>query len=183
MKTLHTIPRLLMLSLVVVCIASQVISANAKKTIIENITVNVTVIVPITVVAQNVQICVNLASGGEQTCQQIVLDPTQTSYTPVNVDLTQEVPVISSGSTNQTDAIASTSSNETSTFAGSSNQTFEPGKSNITNPTTDHESKDTGDNSTASDNHNAKEDKDTNQKEQEKSTQEDKNQDENSDTS
>jgi hypothetical protein len=61
-------------------------------------------------------------------------------------------------------------SNETSSFAGNSNKTFEPGKSNITNPTNDHESRNNGHDpstdSTASDKQNVKEDKDTNEQEQ-----------------
>jgi hypothetical protein len=172
MKKLPIIPRLLMLSLVLVCISYPVTSANAKKVIIENITLNVTVIIPITVVAQNAQICISLASSGDQTCQQLILDPTQTSYTAIDVDLTQQVPVITSGSANQT---GTTTSNETSTFAGNSNQTFEPGKSNITNPSGDHGSKNIGQDSSggssAADSQNVKEDKDTNKEQQDEPAQ------------
>jgi hypothetical protein len=173
MKRLHMIPCLFILSIVLVCISYPVMSAHAKKVIIENITLNVTVIIPITVVAQNAQICISLASSGDQTCQQLILDPTQTTFTAVDVDLTQEVPVITSGSTNQTSTTTPPGSNETSSFAGNSNKTFEPGKSNITNPTNDHESKnngrDTSTDSTASDKQNVEEDKDkdTNEQQQE----------------
>lgn len=56
-------------------------------------------------------------------------------------------------------------SNEMSSFAGNGNKTFEPGKSNITNPTDDHELKNNGHDSstdsTTSDKHNVKEDKGT----------------------
>jgi len=171
------IPCLFMLSIVLVSISYPVTSATAKKVIIENITLNVTVIVPITIVAQNVQLCVSLSSTGDQTCQQIILDPTQTSFTPVDVDLTQEQPVITSGSANQTGTATATPSNETS--AGNSNQTFAPGNSNITNPTSDHESKnnthDQTANPSASDNDNAKDDKstiDSKDQKQDESTQE-----------
>ena len=174
------LPRLLVLSLVIVCISYPVMSANAKKVIIENITINVTVIIPITIVAQNVQLCVSLASTGDQTCQQIILDPTQTTFTPVDVDLTQEQPVITSGSTNQTGSTTETQSDETSSFAGNSNQTFSPGNSNITNPTNDQESNnnphDQNANPAASDNQNAKDDKnakDTKDPEQDEPTQDD----------
>lgn len=179
MNRLHMLPCLFVLSVVLVCVSYPVMSANAKKVIIENITLNVTVIIPITVIAQNAQICISLASSGDQTCQQIILDPTQTSLAPIDVDLTQEVPVITSGSTNQTDAETTVSSNETSSFASNSNQTFELGKSNITNPTDDHISKnnahDMGTDSTASDNQNVKEDKnkDTSEQEQEEPAQDD----------
>lgn len=175
MNRLHMLSRLLVLSLVLVCVSYPVMSANAKKVIIENITLNVTVIIPITVIAQNAQICISLASSGDQTCQQIILDPTQTSLAPIDVDLTQEVPVISSGSTNQSDAETTVSSNETSSFAGNSNQGFEPGKSNTTNPTDDHVSKNNAHDSTASDKQNVKEDKDkdTSEQEQEEPAQDD----------
>jgi hypothetical protein len=145
-------------------------SADAKKVIIQNITLNVTVIIPITVVAQNAQICISLASSGDQTCQQIILDPTQTMLTPINVDLTEQVPLITSGTTNQTGTTTPTPSNETSSFAGNSNKTFESGKSNITNPS-DPDSKNSGHDqsadSLASDEENTKEGKDTNEQEQE----------------
>ena len=144
MKRLHMIPLLFVLSIVVFCILYPVMSAHAKKVIIENITLNVTVIIPITVVAQNAQICISLASSGDQTCQQIVLDPTQTSYTAVDVDLTQPEPVITTPLSNQTSTNSSTndtssSTNDTSSFAGKSNRTFEAGKSNITNPSIGNE--------------------------------------------
>ncbi|HZA69092.1 MAG TPA: hypothetical protein VE548_05275 [Nitrososphaeraceae archaeon] len=178
MKRFRMIARLFMLSIVLVCVSYPVMSADAKKVIIQNITLNVTVIIPITVVAQNAQICISLASSGDQTCQLIILDPTQTTFTPVDVDLTEEQPLITSGSTNQTSTTATnqtgtttpTSSNETSSFAGNSNKTFEPGKSNITNPTNDPGQNKSA-NPTASDNQNAKEDKDTNQEEQKEPTQ------------
>jgi hypothetical protein len=143
MKRLH-IPLLLMLSIVLASISYPVMSADAKKVIVQNITLNVTVIIPITVVAQNAQICISLASSGDQTCQQIVLDPTQTSYTAVDVDLTEPEPVITTSLSNQTSTNSATndtssSTNDTSSFAGKSDRTFEAGKSNITNPSIDHE--------------------------------------------
>jgi hypothetical protein len=146
MKRLHMVPLLFMLSIVLVSISFPIMNADAKKVIIENITLNVTVIIPITVVAQNAQICISLASSGDQTCQQIVLDPTQTSYTAVDVDLTESEPVITTSLSNQTstnsainDTSSSTnetssSSSDTSSFAGKSNRTFEAGKSDIINP-------------------------------------------------
>jgi hypothetical protein len=186
MERLRIVLRLFMLSIVLVCISYPVMSANAKKVIIENITLNVTVVIPITVVAQNAQICISLASSGDQTCQQIVLDPTQMTYTVVDVDLTQDQPLITSGSANQSGTTTPMNqtgtttppSDETSSFAGNSNQTLEPGKSNIANPTNDPESKSSqhdqrpdSPDSPASNNENVKEDKDTTEQEQEESTQ------------
>ena len=137
------IPLLFMLTIIVFSISYPVMSVDAKKVIIQNITLNVTVIIPITVVAQNAQICISLASSGDQTCQQIVLDPTQTSYTAVDVDLTQPEPVITASLSDQTSTDSATndtsSATSDSSFAGKSNRTFEAGKSNITNPSIDHE--------------------------------------------
>jgi len=188
MRRLRILPLLFTLSLVLICISYPTMNVSAKKVIIENITLNVTVIVPITVVAQNVQICVSLASSGDQTCQQIILDPTQTTFTPVDVDLTQEKPVITSGSMNETGTTTETASNETSSFAGNSNQTFAPGNSNITNPSNGHESnnntQDQNANPTASDNQNVKDDKntkDSNVEEQDEPTQADSSENKNSD--
>jgi hypothetical protein len=63
--------------------------ADAQLISVNNTTLNIpiTVIVPITLEIQNAQICATVASSGGQSCQQIVLNPTQSSYTPVNVDL------------------------------------------------------------------------------------------------
>ena len=177
MKGLHMISCFFMLSVVIISISYPVMSAYAKKVIIENITLNVTVIIPITVVAQNAQICISLASSGDQTCQQLNLDPTQTAFTPVDVDLTEGVPVITSGFTNQT-AATTPAPSDTLSFAGNSNKTFEPGKSNITNPSDDHETKNNRDDSsidsTAQDKQDVKDDKGTDEPEQEEEpTQED----------
>ena len=184
MKRVRMIPRLFMLSIVLVCVSYPVMSADAKKVIIQNITLNVTVIIPITVVAQNAQICISLASSGDQTCQQIVLDPTQTTLTPINVDLTEQAPLITSGVTNQTGTTTATPSNDTSSFADNSNRSFEPGKSNITNPASDPDSKNSGHDqsadSQASDKENTKEDKDTNEQEQGESTGDESTENENS---
>jgi hypothetical protein len=70
--------------------------AHAQLIGINNTTVNipVTVIVPINIQIQNAQICASVLSSGSQSCQQIVLDPTQTTYSPVNVDLTQPTPAV-----------------------------------------------------------------------------------------
>lgn len=70
--------------------------ADAQLISVENTTVNIpiTVIIPINLNIQNAQICVSVASSGGQTCQQIVLNPTQTSYSPVDVNLAQPTPTV-----------------------------------------------------------------------------------------
>ena len=64
-------------------------------------TVPITVSIPINIQAQNAQICASILSSGSQTCQQIILNPIQTSYQPVNIDLVQPVPTINSPSSLQ----------------------------------------------------------------------------------
>jgi hypothetical protein len=63
--------------------------ADAQLISVNNTTLNIpiTVIVPITLEIQNAQICASVASSGGVSCQQLVLNPTQSAFTPVNVDL------------------------------------------------------------------------------------------------
>src|SRR5215207_1453438 len=82
-------------------------SANAPQPPVINIqntaiTQPLTVTIPIETDAQNAQICVTILSSGSQSCQQVVLDPIQGSYTPVTVDLSQPTPVITPQETIQT---------------------------------------------------------------------------------
>jgi hypothetical protein len=58
----------------------------------------VTVIAPINVQVQNAQICASLLSGGDQSCTQLVLNPQQTSFIPIDVDLTSPTPTFTSAS-------------------------------------------------------------------------------------
>jgi hypothetical protein len=76
-------------------IEAQPESINVQNTIV---TAPITVVVPITVEAQNAQICVSAASSGEQSCTQMILDPEQNSYEAINVDLSDpaSVPVVTS---------------------------------------------------------------------------------------
>src|SRR5918996_984808 len=64
-------------------------------------TVPITVSIPINIQAQNAQICASILSSGSQTCQQIILNPIQTSYQPVNIDLTQPIPTITTSQLQQ----------------------------------------------------------------------------------
>lgn len=76
--------------------AFEVQQAYAQLIGINNTTVNIpiTVIVPIDINIQNAQICASVLSSGSQTCQQIVFNPTQTSYSPVDVNLAQPTPAV-----------------------------------------------------------------------------------------
>src|SRR5215204_879231 len=72
--------------------------ADAQEPIIgiEDTTVNVpiTLIVPIDLNLQNAQVCASVLSSGGQSCTQAVLNPEQTSYTDVNVDLSSATPTL-----------------------------------------------------------------------------------------
>jgi hypothetical protein len=52
-------------------------TANAQLISVDDTTLNIpiTVIIPITLQIQNAQICASVASSGDQTCQQIVINP------------------------------------------------------------------------------------------------------------
>src|SRR5207249_7135863 len=65
--------------------------ADAQLISVNNTTLNIpiTVIVPITLEIQNAQICASVASSGGVICQQLVLNPTQSAFTPVNVDMSK----------------------------------------------------------------------------------------------
>lgn len=77
---------------------------------IEDTTVNIpiTVIAPITVQVQNAQVCAQLLSSGTQECNQIILNPEQTAYTPVDVDLASPTPTVTPESGETTDTTAPT---------------------------------------------------------------------------
>jgi hypothetical protein len=66
---------------------------NVEHTVV---TAPITVIVPITGDVQNAQICVSAGTSGDQSCTQLIINPEQTSYTPVSTDLTTETPTFSS---------------------------------------------------------------------------------------
>jgi hypothetical protein len=69
---------------------------NIQNTIV---TQPLTVMIPLETDAQTAQICVTILSSGSQSCQQVVLEPETGKYTPVNVDLSQPTPVITSQET------------------------------------------------------------------------------------
>src|SRR5919112_2345961 len=84
--------------------------ANAQLIAIEDTTVNipVTVIVPIDLNIQNAQVCASVLSGGSQSCTQVVLNPTQTSFTDVNVDLSSATPTLTTAEQEPTTALTTT---------------------------------------------------------------------------
>src|SRR5918995_5122981 len=89
--------------------------ANAQLIAIEDTTVNipVTVIVPIDLNIQNAQVCASVLSGGSQSCNQVVLNPEQTSYTNVNVDLSSATPTITTAEQEPTATTAATTTEPT----------------------------------------------------------------------
>jgi hypothetical protein len=91
--------------------------ADAQLIGIEDTTVNVpiTLIVPIDINLQNAQVCASVLSTGSQTCNQVVLNPEQTSYTNVNVDLSSETPTITTAEQEPTATTGATTTEPTAT--------------------------------------------------------------------
>jgi hypothetical protein len=134
--------------------------ADAQLISVNNTTLNIpiTVIVPITLEIQNAQICATVASSGGQSCQQIVLNPTQSAFTPVNVDLsnptTPTVTTLSAavpttqqltGSPAVTNNTSGAGTNNTSSGTSGSNTT-----SGTSSGTTNNSTSDTGSNQPSS---------------------------------
>lgn len=78
-----------------VSVSSPNVDAQPESINIQNtvVTAPLTVVVPITVDAQNAQICVSAASSGDQSCTQMIFNPEQNSYEAVNVDLSDPASV------------------------------------------------------------------------------------------
>jgi hypothetical protein len=159
-------------NIVSILTGSLIQTAEAQLISVNNTTLNIpiTVIVPITVEIQNAQICATVASSGAQTCQQIVLNPTQTAYTPVNVDLTNPTtptvtaltaqvpstqqlssPTGTTATDNATTTPSSTATNETSSDGGdgtTSNETSTETNTATTQETTEPQPESTTQDST-----------------------------------
>src|SRR5215207_2204884 len=90
-------------------------SINVEHTVV---TTPITVLVPITGGVQNAQICVSTASSGDQSCTQVVVDPEENSYDPVNVDLSSEIPTLTAAEQEPTDTTtaAATTTEPTTTI-------------------------------------------------------------------
>jgi hypothetical protein len=111
-------------------LSSQIIQyADAQLLSLNNTNLNIpiTVIVPITLEIQNAQICASVASSGGTTCQQLVLNPTQTAFTPVNVDMskptTPTLTLSASVPTTQLLTGGATGTNNTGTASSGTNNT------------------------------------------------------------
>jgi hypothetical protein len=92
-------------------------NADAQLISIEDTTVNIpiTVIVPIDLNIQNAQVCASVLSEGSQSCTQVVLNPTQTSFTDVNVDLSSPTPTLTTAQQEPTTALTTTTAEPTTT--------------------------------------------------------------------
>jgi hypothetical protein len=124
-------------------ISSQVQNANAQLITIDDTTLNIpiTVIVPITLQIQNAQVCATVASSGDQTCNQIVMNPTQTAYTPVDIDLsTGATPTITTADSEPMQA--TTTDSTTSSPEGTSDTSSTSGGSTSNDTGSDTEQQD-----------------------------------------
>jgi hypothetical protein len=109
---------------------------DAQLISVEDTTVNIpiTVIVPIDLNIQNAQICASVASSGDQSCTQVVLNPEQTSYTDVDVDLSTATPTLSTAEQEPTTATTEPAPT-TTTETAPTTSTTEPATTE--EPTTD----------------------------------------------
>jgi hypothetical protein len=89
-------------------------SINVEHTVS---TAPITVIVPITGDIQNAQICVSAGSSGTQSCTELIVNPEQTAYTPVNADLTESGSPTVSSTVSQEPVPATESTTTTTTKA------------------------------------------------------------------
>ena len=130
-------------SILGISLGTLVQTAEAQLITVDDTTLNIpiTVIVPITIEIQNAQICATVASSGDQTCQQIVMNPTQTAYTPVNVDLSNPTtPTVTTQPatvepTTQQLTGSPTGTNDTSSGAGTNTTSSGTSESNNTSDT------------------------------------------------
>jgi len=121
--------------------------ADAQVIGIEDTTVNIpiTLIVPIDLSIQNAQVCTSVLSTGSQTCNQVVLNPEQTSYTNVNVDLSPATPTLTTAEQEPTAALTTTeptatttqTAPTTTTETAPTTTTTEPTPASTEEPTTD----------------------------------------------
>jgi hypothetical protein len=121
--------------------------ADAQLIGIEDTTINipVTVIVPIDLNIQNAQVCASVLSGGDQSCTQVVLNPEQTSYTDVNVDLSSATPTLTTAEQEPTTALTTAEPTTTTTGPTPPTTTTETAPTTTTEPApTEEPSTDTG---------------------------------------
>jgi hypothetical protein len=105
---------------------------------VEDTTVNIpiTVIAPITAQIQNARLCAQLPSG-TQSCNQIILNPQQTAYTPVNVDMTTSpAPTVTSSQVTDTTTATGTPTTGTADTGGGTTSSSSSTTTTTTTPTT-----------------------------------------------
>jgi hypothetical protein len=76
------------------------------------INIDVTAIVPINVDIQNAQVCAQVAGGS---CSQVILNPTQSTYSPTTVSYAQPTPTVTATPTTTTPTTTTTAPQPTST--------------------------------------------------------------------
>jgi hypothetical protein len=121
--------------------------ADAQLISVEDTTINIpiTVIVPIDLNIQNAQICASVASSGDQSCTQVVLNPEQTSYTDVDVDLSSTTPTLTTAEQEPTTALTTAEPTTTTTEPTAPTTTTETAPTTTTEPApTEEPSTDTG---------------------------------------
>jgi hypothetical protein len=111
--------------------------ADAQLISVNNTTLNIpiTVIVPITLEIQNAQICASVASSGSTTCQQIVLNPTQSAFTPVNVDLSNPTTPTVTTAVPSTQQLTGGATGNSTAATGTNNTTASTGTNNTAGTT------------------------------------------------
>ena len=76
-----------------------------------SLNIPVTVIVPVNVQIQNAQVCASVLSGGSQSCEQLVLNPSQTTFSPISVNLNTPTPTFMSTPSSLSTSTPSTTTN------------------------------------------------------------------------
>jgi hypothetical protein len=120
--------------------------ADAQLISVEDTTINIpiTVIVPIDLNIQNAQICASVASSGDQSCTQVVLNPEQTSYTDVDVDLSSTTPTLTTAEQEPTTALTTAEPTTTTTEPTAPTTTTETAPTTTEPAPTEEPSTDTG---------------------------------------
>jgi hypothetical protein len=120
--------------------------ADAQLISVEDTTIDIpiTVIVPIDLNIQNAQICASVASSGDQSCTQVVLNPEQTSYTDVDVDLSSTTPTLTTAEQEPTTALTTAEPTTTTTEPTAPTTTTETAPTTTEPAPTEEPSTDTG---------------------------------------
>jgi hypothetical protein len=95
------------------------------------INVDVTAIVPINVAIQNAQICAQIGGGS---CTQAIFNPTQSTFAPTTIDLSQPTPTITP-TTTATPTMSTTTTQPTTTTPTPPTSTTTPTQNVPTSPT------------------------------------------------